>query len=173
MSFLAKLQQVKQNAKINSPSVPIGAPRNTKANGSNDSLLPTNYVREVDPAIRRLKEARRLKQPILSETTRAKSSKTKTVQKEEKPVYKRTPGYHTSKTNVTRVPKHDPIKKLSFEELMKQAENKSKSVNKESLTDSRKKVPSTNKFKNDGRSKSKRLVLPPKKEGESLSLIHI
>ncbi|CDO96073.1 unnamed protein product [Kluyveromyces dobzhanskii CBS 2104] len=132
MSFLAQLQQLKQNTKITPKNDSVKLDKGKQVNKSQRGLLPQNYVREVDPAIRRLKEARRLKQGISATPVKSASEpKKKASAKNEVAIYKKKPGVNTAKTNPVFVPKRDPVKKLSFDELMKQAENKSKESPKE------------------------------------------
>lgn len=136
MSFLAKLQQLKQSAKVPEPGKSGNDQKKPEVKSLDSSrLLPKNYVREVDPAIKRLKEARRLKQGVLETKTTKSTSKTRhkdSSPKSELPVYKKKPGSNTATAKPVYVPKKEPIKKLSFEELMKRAEQKPKTVQNES-----------------------------------------
>ncbi|CAG98439.1 Spt2p [Kluyveromyces lactis] len=133
MSFLAKLQQLKQTTKINEPNHSANQNK-AKSLQSEEKLLPKDYVREVDPAIQRLKEARRLKQGISSTSTKpaAKARHKASSPKDEAPIYKKKPGVNTTSGKYpVVVPKREPIKKLSFDELMKRAEQKSREGPKE------------------------------------------
>ncbi|SCW04292.1 LAFE_0H10308g1_1 [Lachancea fermentati] len=134
MSFLAKLSQLKK---------PV-TERNTKKvekNISNElsvdplrsesNLLPKNYVREEDPAVRRLKELRRqeqLKKGANKPKPPAPSNKRR--RRDDEPMateakFKRKIGANDKKP-VTPLTRREPLKKLSFEELMKEAEEKAK-----------------------------------------------
>lgn len=134
MSFLSKLSELKKTK----PKTVISPPQ--KANKQEEiSLLPKNYVREEDPAVTRLKELRRqelLKNPELAKKKQKQvrktpsSSKASTGKKDKNgddnmlvSRFKRKVGSDKPAVPIQVKKKPQPIKKLSFEELMKQAEN--------------------------------------------------
>ncbi|CCF56544.1 hypothetical protein KAFR_0B02460 [Kazachstania africana CBS 2517] len=131
MSFLSKLSELR---KTTPPARKLTPTATASKNKSEEfTLLPKNYVRDEDPAVRRLKELRRKEQAInnvISKKPRARkrpsSGPKNKVAKEDGgdigTVYKKKIG---SNTTVSRpqVKKPAPLKKMSFEELMKQAEN--------------------------------------------------
>ncbi|CCD24264.1 Spt2p NDAI_0C06050 [Naumovozyma dairenensis CBS 421] len=145
MSFLSKLSALKKSTPPGtSPSSKKEAlPQNTLA--EHISLLPQNYTRDDDPAVRRLKELRRQERLKNGELEKKKpkprrspgsSSGSKSTRKRDNDdvegslgtVYKKKVGSSNAKLVPVRslTKKLEPIKKLSFEELMKQAESNSK-----------------------------------------------
>ncbi|KAL3233553.1 Protein SPT2 [Nakaseomyces bracarensis] len=137
MSFLSKLSQLKKTA----PKTVISKDEE-KMKPTDISLLPENYVREEDPAVRRLKELRRqeiLKNPELAKKKKATpkrtsaggSKSTKHDKNDDNMLvsrFKRKVGSVKPAVPMELKKKPDPIKKLSFEELMKQAENNNMST---------------------------------------------
>lgn len=137
MSFLSKLSQLKKTA----PKTSISKDE-PKLDPTNISLLPENYVREEDPAVKRLKELRRqelLKNPELAKKKkkataprRTSTGGTKSPTKRDKDDnmlvsrFKRKVGSVNPAKPMDLKKKPEPLKKLSFEELMKQAENNTK-----------------------------------------------
>lgn len=129
MSFLSKLSKLKKTGSSYQAPAPIET-------SSETPLLPSNYIRDEDPAVRRLKELRRkeqIKNGVNNNKKPKKIRKTNDTKSVHKPkdtdkdigtIYKRKIG---SSSNMVReeLPKikHDSIKKMSFEELMKQADN--------------------------------------------------
>lgn len=143
MSFLSKISNLRK-------SIPVAPP---KANPSNSqpetyqapSLLPKTYTREEDPAVKRLKEKRQqelLKKGELSKKATAsrrtsapkKSSKKDsdeengTVTRFKKKSSSSSSGNISGSNKPTHISvaqkkKPEPIKKMSFDELMKQAES--------------------------------------------------
>lgn len=106
------------------------------------SLLPTNYIRDEDPAVRRLKELRRkeqIKNGEFAKKHKKTNPSTTTKRKSKKDddnlaadgysrFKKKLGSTHTRPTPVrTLTRKMEPIKKISFDELMKQAENNASS----------------------------------------------
>lgn len=146
MSFLSKLSALKKSTPVKHTLV-ITDKEKTPSQEI-ESLLPANYVRDEDPAVRRLKELRRKerikngellkkrnaagkKQSGSGDSRRSKKNKS---QKDEDggmlgTVYKRKIGSstraHNNNNNKVMKPRV-PIKKMSFEELMRQAEQNDK-----------------------------------------------
>ena len=138
MSFLSKLSQLKSVPTVSSESKP-----KQKVVNDEVSLLPKHYVRDEDPAVRRLKELRR-KEILAREAsnpskkkresrssaakTKSPSSHSRTKAKDELgsavgTVYKRRIGSNSRRQKLDSTIKHAPIKIMSFEELMKQADS--------------------------------------------------
>lgn len=134
MSFLSKLSKMKKDGSGYREPTPPAA--------KEAPLLPRNYVRDEDPAVRRLKEKRRLERLKNGVDPSKKPKKRRAapgsgVPKAKKPrddekdigtVYKRavgsggrgkSAGHTSSAAKVAR----EPVKKLSFEELMKEADD--------------------------------------------------
>ncbi|SSD59807.1 uncharacterized protein SCODWIG_01568 [Saccharomycodes ludwigii] len=162
MSFLKKLTQIKKTKDTNATTVKSS----TAARSSNfdsvsktalnemaldplnmqSSLLPKKYIREEDPAVKRLKELRRKERAARgldasvkkvkrsSSSTRAKSSLSMRTKKNghnsndnnilSESKFKKTLLERTANQNKSSLKPYKTIeKKLTFEELMKQAEN--------------------------------------------------
>ncbi|SMN21680.1 similar to Saccharomyces cerevisiae YER161C SPT2 Protein involved in negative regulation of transcription [Maudiozyma saulgeensis] len=135
MSFLSKLSKLKRN----SPS--YHADNSSNINKKNEieeepsSLLPTNYIRDEDPAVRRLKEIRnkerlknksneKPKDKIIKRRSTTRRKKINDTEQDIGTVYKRRLGSNSNKSSQTNIMKRrEPIKKMSFEELMKQADS--------------------------------------------------
>ena len=139
MSFLSKLSQLKSVPTVSTENKP-----KLKAVNDEVSLLPKHYVRDEDPAVRRLKELRR-KETLAKEAsnpskkkresrssgakTKSPSSRSRTKAKDELgsavgTVYKRRIGSGSRRQKLDLAThKHAPIKIMSFEELMKQADS--------------------------------------------------
>lgn len=125
MSFLAKLQQLKQNAKVTEKNFGnAGKSNKVNTERKTEEGLPMNYVREVDPAIKRLKEARRLKNGENTKTTVKATTRKNAAPKNELPIYKNKPGVNTTDGKASELVKREPMKKLSFNELMQQADKR-------------------------------------------------
>ncbi|EDO17086.1 hypothetical protein Kpol_1025p5 [Vanderwaltozyma polyspora DSM 70294] len=138
MSFLSKLSQLKKTPPANDINKKVLATENGKKDER--SLLPNNYVREDDPAIARLKQKRR-QELIKSGKLNPKGTSNKSRSSSSTPGGKRknspsdndngTEFKFKRKINSNNLPKfqkpvetkHAPLKKMSFDELMKQAEN--------------------------------------------------
>lgn len=142
MSFLSKLSQLK---KVNHPTLPLSDQASQKSNNGQSvgsakqsdliSLLPKNYAREEDPAVKRLKELRRkemlkrgettVKPPKRSRKTGVRRTNVTRSEVEEQPTFKR--GIESIKQKsmpmTTQRSEKVALKKMTFEELMKQAEN--------------------------------------------------
>lgn len=133
MSFLEKLSKLK---KTTIPSTTKNNNESAKKNvnkaakdvlESESSLLPKSYTREEDPAVKRLKELRRkeqLKKGTL-QTKKPSVSRKRLDDTVTEARFKRKVSSSTV-TRKTMPVNRQPIKKLSFDELMKQAEQKSK-----------------------------------------------
>lgn len=141
MSFLSKLSTLRKTT----PEAPrrVNIPKPEPDDPTKISLLPKNYIRDEDPAIKRLKELRRKEQLKNGELNKDKPKKRaspgsklgkRNVSEDSESdkigtIYKKKIGANTSyrRSNMQDqgfVPKkREPIKKMSFEELMKQAEN--------------------------------------------------
>lgn len=133
MSFLSKLSNLRKAA----PFVPSKeAPNNAKKTQEEQfTILPQNYVREEDPAVRRLKELRRqelLKNGELSKKARSQNKPTSNRRRKDdddggmvgtKFKRKARPHLTAASSTAVAVSKAEPLKKLSFDELMKQADN--------------------------------------------------
>ncbi|CUS22569.1 LAQU0S06e01024g1_1 [Lachancea quebecensis] len=135
MSFLAKLSQLRKK-----PATKVGEKTTDKSSKpasniisdslkSESSLLPQKYVREEDPAIRRLKELRR-KEQLKNAPKNKPSAPSSRKKKDENSAtatetrFRRKVG-HSSKPQKPAVPaRREPLKKLSFDELMREAEKK-------------------------------------------------
>ena len=128
MSFLSKLSKLKKSGPGYQPPA--------TAHTEDKPLLPRNYIRDEDPAVRRLKEKRRLEQ-LKSGTPKPKPKKRRaapgtSVSRTGKPrederdvatVYKRPVGSARGPHKAVAPEKpREPLKKLSFEELMREAE---------------------------------------------------
>ncbi|AET41068.1 Spt2p Ecym_7222 [Eremothecium cymbalariae DBVPG len=143
MSFLAKLSKLKKTASATTKSEQSTNSKDKSNLLLNDdsTLLPKHYIREEDPAIRRLKEKRRQDQikrgslgtPRSGSRKRLKtpgasrSNKGELSEEDDKVSFTtkwKLP--NPSKVSKPSVPK-GPLKKLSFDDLMKQAEEKAKS----------------------------------------------
>ncbi|SCU85804.1 LANO_0C05468g1_1 [Lachancea nothofagi CBS 11611] len=139
MSFLAKLSQLKKLAprvEEKSRKKDVGKEDKSKIIDPlkiEGPLFPKHYVREEDPAIKRLKELRRKEQlknaAALGKKTPAPASRKKkdesTLDTETK--FRRKAGESTKIHRPVKAVVREPIKKLSFDELMKQAEEKATS----------------------------------------------
>lgn len=150
MSFLSKLSALKKSTPVKYASL---IPDKEKTLSQEiESLLPENYVRDEDPAVKRLKELRRKEQikngELLkkrkatakrqaSDSSKSRRNKKDKSQKDEDggmlgTVYKKKIGSSTrTRSNISddsnRVMKpRVPLKKMSFEELMRQAEQNDK-----------------------------------------------
>ncbi|AGO14018.1 AaceriAGR161Cp [[Ashbya] aceris (nom. inval.)] len=137
MSFLAKLSQLKKSTTSGPES---GSGSNATKKEDNPSLdfkspiLPEYYVRKEDPAIRRLKEKRRqeqLRKGTLKKAGGQRRGKagggevaSGAVRQEGSTKWKLPRPKGTAPAAAAPAA---PLKKLSFEELMKQAEEKAKS----------------------------------------------
>ncbi|SCV04265.1 LAMI_0H14730g1_1 [Lachancea mirantina] len=135
MSFLAKLSQLKKNAvKPTSSGVSKenNRPKTDDYVRDNNSRLPANYVREEDPAVRRLKEIRRKEQIKKGEILKKppKTSGASRKKKDEDMVMTETKFKKKPGESVRRKPQNVsprlPLKKFSFEELMRQADKQAK-----------------------------------------------
>ncbi|SCU90461.1 LADA_0F04236g1_1 [Lachancea dasiensis] len=138
MSFLAKLSQLKKPS-VNANKVNLDAGRNQKRDvavdplGLESRLLPQEYVRQEDPAVRRLKELRRQEQIKNAAKSGKKAPPPPTNRKKKEPAantetrFRRKPGDSKKSTVSVKPTVRAPIKKLSFEELMKQADERAKS----------------------------------------------
>ncbi|AAS54651.1 AGR161Cp [Eremothecium gossypii ATCC 10895] len=137
MSFLAKLSQLKKST---TSSTDTGSGSKATKKEDNPSLdfkspiLPEYYVRKEDPAIRRLKEKRRqeqLRKGTLKKASSQRRSKANGGEvasggvRQEGSTRWKLP--RPKSTVVAAAAPAPPLKKLSFEELMKQAEEKAKS----------------------------------------------
>lgn len=133
MSFLSKLSSLRKSP----TAIPVTPKSNTahEVKEKEPSLLPKNYVREEDPAVKRLKELRRqelLKRGELSQKSKS-STKASTARRHKdndgpgtETKFKRKVSPLASQANRSVPAPHkktETIKKLSFAELMKQAEN--------------------------------------------------
>lgn len=132
MSFLSKISSLRKAA----PFVPTKQPSNNSKEQADEeyTILPRNYVREEDPAVRRLKELRRqeaIKNGELSKKARAQSKPASRRRKDDEEggmmgtKFKKKVRTHSASSSSPslNVKKAQPLKKLSFDELMKQAEN--------------------------------------------------
>lgn len=154
MSFLSKLSELKKSI----PSEPAKVTSN-KSNDKVTSLLPKNYIRDEDPAVNRLKELRRQeriknqkyiekKKPTRTSTTKKVNKKRNNdMDKDVGTVYKRRIGSsgqqiknNSSNSSNTSNIRREPIKKMSFEELMKQAETQAETSMKSKSTISNKPI---------------------------------
>ncbi|AQZ12874.1 SPT2 (YER161C) [Zygosaccharomyces parabailii] len=137
MSFLSKISSIRKSIPV-AQTKPKTETTKQKELYQAPTLLPKNYTREEDPAVRRLKERRQqelLKRGELSKKASAakKSSaprrRTKKDTDEDNRTetrFKKRPSggaISSSSSRPTTVKKTEPLKKMSFEELMKQAEN--------------------------------------------------
>ena len=136
MSFLSKLSQLKKSTNKN--SIERKGLVGKKIRDETNTLLPKSYVREEDPAVRRLKEKRRqemlnngelakknsIKNPKSTNLSGKGTTRSNNDDKSTEFKFKRKLGTNTTMTSnqggLKRKP--EPIKKISFEELMKQAE---------------------------------------------------
>lgn len=146
MSFLSKISNLRK-------SIPVAPPKANPASSQSStyqepSLLPKRYTREEDPAVKRLKEKRQhelLKKGELSKKATAskrtsasgKGSRKSLEDDDNKTVSrfkKKTNSGNSSSSNsnglkrpthisAAQKKKPEPIKKMSFDELMKQADN--------------------------------------------------
>lgn len=141
MSFLSKLSNLRKTSPQTSNR--INVEESKPDDPTKISLLPKNYIRDEDPAIKRLKELRRKEQlkngdlnknkPKRRASPGSKIGKISTPKDSDNDrigtVYKKKIGANTShrridlQNNGFEVKKREPIKKMTFEELMKQAEN--------------------------------------------------
>lgn len=140
MSFLSKISNLRKSIPVAPPKAnsPSPQPETYQA----PSLLPKNYTREEDPAVKRLKEKRQQellkkgelsKKATASRKTSAPGGRTKKESDDENKTVtrfrKKSTGSNgnSGSTRPTHISvaqkKPEPIKKMSFEELMKQAEN--------------------------------------------------
>lgn len=133
MSFLSKISNLRKATPVVPPKQePVS---DKKSNEEEYTILPRNYVREEDPAVRRLKELRRqelLKSGELSKKVRGQSKPAPTRRRKDDDEggsmgtkFKRKVRAHSAGSSLpsTNAKKAEPLKKLSFDELMKQAEN--------------------------------------------------
>ncbi|KOH00109.1 Spt2p [Saccharomyces eubayanus] len=143
MSFLSKLSQIRKSTTGSTPKVQNVLP---KKNDEDYSLLPKNYIRDEDPAVNRLKELRRqelLKNAALVKKSgvkrkRGTSSGPEKKRKERNDEdegglgirFKRSIGSSHAPLKPAVRKKPEPVKKMSFEELMKQAESNEKQPSK-------------------------------------------
>ena len=139
MSFLSKLSQIRKSTTASKARVQDPLP---KKNDEEYSLLPKNYIRDEDPAVKRLKELRRqelLKNGALAKKSGVKRKRGTSSGSEKKKIerndddegglgirFKRSIGASHAPLKPVVRKKPEPIKKMSFEELMKQAENNEK-----------------------------------------------
>ncbi|CCE62016.1 hypothetical protein TPHA_0B03460 [Tetrapisispora phaffii CBS 4417] len=134
MSFLSKLSALKK--KTENGTVDRKSITPTELPPSEVSLLPVKYSRSEDPAVKRLKELRRkenLKNNITKNKaasrsatlTRQRSSTTSKIDNSTETTFKRKPGQNTKAFSNQGQLKKKPtaLKKISFEDLMKQAES--------------------------------------------------
>ncbi|CCH61910.1 hypothetical protein TBLA_0F03750 [Henningerozyma blattae CBS 6284] len=153
MSFLSKLSKLKKSSSSAQSRKGL-----VKTNEPEESLLPKSYVREEDDAVKRLKELRKKEllknggdvhkksaakkeSSLKSSTTKSSSRRPKNRDSHSETTYKRKIGERTKgasyqgSNNVISRKEH--TKKMSFDELMKQAEtNKTKpeiDMNKQNL----------------------------------------
>lgn len=136
MSFLAKFSQLRKKPAAGNDARGSEQKRQSKLNESQEdplrdesSLLPQKYVREEDPAIRRLKELRRKEQ--LKNAPKNKPAAPSRKRKDENSAntetkFRRKVGESLQSRKPVAPVKRTPLKKLSFDELMKEAEEKSK-----------------------------------------------
>ncbi|EJS43950.1 spt2p [Saccharomyces arboricola H-6] len=139
MSFLSKLSQIRKTTNVSKAKVQNPLP---KKKDEDYTLLPKNYIRDEDPAVKRLKELRRqelLKNGALAKKNGIKRKRSTSSGAERKKTernnedegglgirFKRTIGASHAPLKPVVRKKSEPIKKMSFEELMKQAENNEK-----------------------------------------------
>lgn len=201
MSFLSKISNLRKSL----PATATKKEAETQKKLENDeySILPKNYIREEDPAVRRLKELRRqelLKSGELSKKARNQSKPNPQRKKKETDDgysagtrFKKKIGSFTASPRVTSIPKRsEPIKKLSFEELMQQAENNAQKIGSDETSRSeisadqkvKERLPARNydkkigfKKRIEGNSSSatssrldKREVVPKKREPEAVRI---
>ncbi|QLL34936.1 hypothetical protein HG536_0H03110 [Torulaspora globosa] len=132
MSFLSKISNLRKSLPATAPKEKPKTDR--KVENDEYSILPKNYIREEDPAVKRLKELRRqelLKSGELSKKARSQSKSNVHRKKTETDDgysagtrFKKKIGASAAAPGVPSMPRtSEPIKKLSFEELMQQAEN--------------------------------------------------
>ncbi|GAV52493.1 hypothetical protein ZYGR_0AG04840 [Zygosaccharomyces rouxii] len=139
MSFLSKISNLRKSIPVAPPKAnpPSSQPETYQA----PSLLPKSYTREEDPAVRRLKEKRQQellkkgelsKKATASKRTSAPRRSAKKDSDDENKTVSRFKKKSSSSNNGLNRPTHisvaqkkkpEPIKKMSFDELMKQAEN--------------------------------------------------
>ncbi|CAR26511.1 hypothetical protein ZYGR_0H03240 [Zygosaccharomyces rouxii] len=140
MSFLSKISNLRKSIPVAPPkaNTPSSQPETYQA----PSLLPKSYTREEDPAVRRLKEKRQqelLKKGELSKKATASrrtsasgkgtkkdsddDNKTVTRFKKKSSSGSSTGSNRPTHISVAQKKKPEPVKKMSFDELMKQAEN--------------------------------------------------
>lgn len=154
MSFLAKLSQLRKK-----PATKPGEKTMDKSpkpvSGvildplrSESSLLPQKYVREEDPAIRRLKELRRKEQlknapknKPGAPSSRKKKDENSATATETK--FRRKVGQSTKPQIPVAPVRREPLKKLSFDELMKEAEKKASDPSTDSKAPSAQKATSS------------------------------
>lgn len=171
MSFLSKLSSIRKS--IPAQPKPNAKPSTQQELYKAPALLPKNYTRAEDPAVRRLKERRQQellrKGELSKKASSSKKSSTskprtkKNVDEEnrtETRFKKRVSGsgsFNSSSRPVAALPQKrpEPLKKMSFEELMKQAENNAQTnEGKSSSASPRKNTP-------DPQSQSRRHVSKP------------
>lgn len=142
MSFLSKLSALKKTTPVNNAPLVINKPKSNS--DEPESLLPKRYVRDEDPAVKRLKELRRKEQmkngELLKKKTgstaarkpRGESSNKRKADEDGDSVgtvYKKRIGAstrHDRPKDMNSTKRREPIKKMTFEELMKQAEQNNK-----------------------------------------------
>ncbi|CCK71234.1 Spt2p KNAG_0G01760 [Huiozyma naganishii CBS 8797] len=141
MSFLSKLSEWKKAKPVAVSGKLSGTATPSSSEPHSDvSYLPDNYVRDEDPAVRRLKELRRKERLKSGPTGTAVKRKRRAPGAPDEPrkrrngadseggllgtVYKRRPGSRQQQaaTHAGAATKRDAVKKMTFEELMMQAE---------------------------------------------------
>lgn len=186
MSFLSKLSTLRKSSHINEVKQQTD---NSKQNKKQEyTLLPQSYVREEDPAVKRLKELRRqelLKKGELSKKSNSSTNSRKRNKKEDdgsatETKFKKRINklYETDRPTALAKKKLEPVKKLSFDELMKQAESNSKQsspVEKDlprgsSIQHGKKLFPKKVGFKNLGATERLKKPLQHTSEKASMSL---
>lgn len=185
MSFLSRLSTLRKSSHVNEGKQQTKSSK--PAEHQEYTLLPQSYVREEDPAVKRLKELRRqelLKKGELSKKFSSTSNSKKRNKKEDdgsgtetkfKKKLKRTVADRLSDLAKKKV---EPIKKLTFDELMKQAESNSrqpspieKDLPKESNGQQGKnRYPKKIGFKNSGAIERSKKPLPHTTEKTSMRL---
>ncbi|CAI4060654.1 hypothetical protein SKDZ_05G2410 [Saccharomyces kudriavzevii ZP591] len=139
MSFLSKLSKIRKSTTASKVTIQDPSPKKIDRERS---LLPKNYIRDEDPAVKRLKELRRqelLKNGALAKKSGVKRKRSTSSGSEKKRSerndedegglgirFKRSIGASHAPLKPVVRKKPAPIKKISFEELMKQAENNEK-----------------------------------------------
>ncbi|CEP63307.1 Spt2p LALA0_S07e07162g [Lachancea lanzarotensis] len=153
MSFLAKLAQLKRSSEQlqGSKSAKDSSNGVAKKNGtsqmrslSNEApLLPSNYVRQEDPAVKRLKELRRKEKvkiavksgkKIPAPSSERKKKEGPSMMNTDTKFRRKVGDYSNGSVKPVQPIQRAPMKKLSFEELMKQADEGAKSLIEPSAT---------------------------------------